>query len=78
LEQKKSAESEAERLKLCKKLALTCRSDDLDTNETAQKNGEKPREIDVDELEKELIDDEFFQDYLKKKIEEMNKKSLAL
>lgn len=69
LEHQKSLEADLEKQKLVKKLAMTCKSADLDEHLEKQKIV-KP----VVEEDDDLIDDEFFQEYIKKKFMEMNKK----
>lgn len=72
LEHEKSQESEAEKRKLVKKLAMTCKSADLDS-ELEKMNLPKQDQNNVEEID-DLMDDEFFQEYIKKKFMEMNKK----
>lgn len=77
----RNAEAEQERKKLAKKLAMTCRSDDLD-KELVGTNSNKstlPKDQTMDEdIEQEFIHDEFFQEYLKKKLDEMHKNAVNL
>ena len=61
----KNSEAEQERMKLAKKLAMTCRSDDLD-KELNKSALPKNQTMDED-IEQEFMHDEFFQEYLKKK-----------
>jgi hypothetical protein len=76
LEQEKNAEGAKERLALAKKLALTCRSDDLDKELGTSSNQQMPnKEKSIDEDD---MDEEFFKEYLKKKIEEMHKNTSNL
>lgn len=73
LENEKTAETDAEKARLIKKLAMTCKSADLD--ELAEKhNLPKPEQQAQAEADDDLMDDEFFQEYIKKKFMEMNKK----
>jgi len=77
----RNAEAEKERLNLAKKLAMTCRSDDLDKELGTTNNSNKalPKEQTMDQdIEQELIQDEFFQEYLKKKLDEMQKNAVNL
>lgn len=79
LENEKSAETDAEKARLIKKLAMTCKSGDLD--ELAEKhNLPKPAQQQQAQAEADddLMDDEFFQEYIKKKFMEMNKKLNSL
>ncbi len=84
LENEKNAESQEERLRLAKRLALTCRTDDIDKETLKQVNGgassssSQPGASAQSSMDAELPEDEFFQEYLKKRIEEMQKKTLAL
>lgn len=48
---------------------MTCRSDDLDKE--IEKDGQKSN---IDNLESDLLQDDFLQEYLKKRMEEMTKK----
>ena len=61
---------------------MTCRSDDLDkelgANEKNNLPKSKQQDQDMEEMEQDLIQDEFFQEYLKKKLEEMHKNSVNL
>jgi len=66
LESQKSQEATAEKRALAKKLSMTCKSADLDEH--------LDKKEPVLEEEAELIEDEFFQEYIKKKFMEMNKK----
>lgn len=63
LESEKREQQEKERLQLIKKLSLTCRSD-LDTEKR-----QKEKEAALDELQEE--DDDFLQEYMLKRMEEM-------
>lgn len=73
LENEKTAETDAEKAQLIKKLAMTCKSADLD--ELAEKhNLPKPAQQAQADPDDDLMDDEFFQEYIKKKLMEMNKK----
>ena len=75
----RNAEAEKERLNLAKKLAMTCRSDDLDKELGTKINIALPKEQTMDQdIEQELIQDEFFQEYLKKKLDEMQKNAVNL
>ena len=75
----RNAEAEKERLNLAKKLAMTCRSDDLDKELGTKNNIALPKEQTMDQdIEQELIQDEFFQEYLKKKLDEMQKNAVNL
>jgi len=69
LEHEKNQENDKERRELVKKLAMTCRSDDLDKE--IEKDGQKSN---IDNLESDLLQDDFLQEYLKKRMEEMTKK----
>ena len=64
-------------MNLAKKLALTCRSDDID-KELGPSNKNLPKDQEMDDIEQEFIQDEFFKEYLKKKLEEMHKNSVDL
>lgn len=79
LETEKNAESQAERMQLAKRLAMTCRSDDIDPEikKEAQKESSSSSNQ-AESLDKELLEDEFFQEYLRKRLEEMQKKTLTL
>jgi hypothetical protein len=64
-------------------LALSCRTDDIDKDTLAQANAQQAGASSSQagtssNMDAELLEDEFFQEYLKKRIEEMQKKSLAL
>ncbi len=63
-------------MKLAKKLAMTCRSDDLDKelNKSALPKNQTMEE----DIEQEFMHDEFFQEYLKKKLDEMHKNAVNL
>ena len=52
---------------------MTCRSDDLDKE--IEKDGQKSN---IDNLESDLLQDDFLQEYLKKRMEEMTKKLIDL
>lgn len=71
LESEKNQESDAEKRRLCKKLAMTCNSADLDG---IVEKPNKPAKIVEEFNEDDLMEDEFFQEYIKKKFMEMNKK----
>ncbi len=60
LEHEKNQENEKERRTLAKKLAMTCRSDDLD-KDTINKEAKNSQE---DNLESDLLQDEFLKEYL--------------
>lgn len=70
LEHEKNQENEKERRALAKKLAMTCRSDDLD-KEAIDKDAKNSQE---DNLECDLLQDEFLKEYLKKRMDEMSRK----
>lgn len=73
LETERGKNSDAEKHKLVKKLAMTCKSADLDEHlekENLPKQKKESDQIDEDDL----MEDEFFQEYIKKKFMEMNKK----
>lgn len=70
LEHEKNQENEKERRTLAKKLAMTCRSDDLD-KDTINKEAKNSQE---DNLESDLLQDEFLKEYLKKRMDEMSRK----
>ena len=73
LEREKTAESEKEKKQLLKRLAVTCKTD-LDGNDL-QKNDKKPvaqSSVD-DDIEREFMNDEFFETYLKDTIQKMQK-----
>lgn len=75
LEQEKNSQDGKERLALAKKLSLTCRSDDLDKELGTTSSKQTPiKEQSIDDD----IDEEFFKEYLKKKIEEMHKSTFSL
>ena len=78
LENEKNTESQEERLRIAKRLAMTCRSDDLDKEISKEQCSSKQEQTSVDNIEKELLDDEFFQEYLKKRLDEMQKKVVSL
>ncbi len=90
LENEKNADSQEERLRLAKRLAMTCRTDDIDKDTLSQANaqagasgssskaGASSGVAAQSSMDAELLEDEFFQEYLRKRIEEMQKKSLAL
>lgn len=73
LEREKTTESEKEKQELLKRLSRTCKTD-LEGNDL-QKNDKKPvAQASVDEeIERELINDEFFEKYLKESIQNMQK-----
>lgn len=73
LEREKTADSEKEKQELIKRLSRTCKTD-LDGNEL-QQNDKKPiAQASIDEdIERELMNDEFFENYLKETIKNMNK-----
>ena len=73
LENQKTQESEAEKRKLVKKLAMTCKSADLDAELEKQNLPKQQQQSNPDEMD-DLMEDEFFQEYIKKKFMEMNKK----
>ena len=68
LESQKTAESEAERKELYKKLSLTCRIEP-DEKETEKKIANQAVEEQFNE--DEILDDPFFKDYVQQRIEEM-------
>jgi len=68
LESQKDQEAVAEKRALAKKLSMTCKSADLDEH----LDNKKP--VVVEEEEQDLMEDEFFQEYIKKKFMEMTKK----
>lgn len=95
LEQEKNVEAQRERDALVKKLAMTCRSDDLKDEKTSGGKHEQhhhhgghhdpkaastssKNEISLEELENSMMQDEFFQEYLRKKLEEMKKRTTNL
>lgn len=81
LQHEKNLEFQKEREQLMKKLAMTCRSDDIKDEKVSRINEELPKkdnDISIDELEKDLMQDEFFQEYLKNKFEEMKRQTLSL
>jgi len=71
LENEKKSENDAEKQRLVKKLAMTCKSADLDG---LVENKPQVKEVSIEDLEEDLMNDEFFQEYIKKKFMEMNKK----
>jgi hypothetical protein len=73
LEREKTTESEKEKQELLKRLSRTCKTD-LEGKDL-QKNDKKPvAQASVDEeIERELINDEFFEKYLKESIQNMQK-----
>jgi len=75
LEQQKNQESEAEKRKLVKKLALTCKSADLDSH-LEEEN--LTNQVSVEDLEKDIMEDAFFQEYVRKKFIEMNRRLVNL
>jgi hypothetical protein len=76
LENEKNKEAEVEKKNLIKKLAITCKSADLD--EHLEKENLGKNQITMEELEKDLMEDAFFQEYVKKKFMEMNRKLIDL
>jgi hypothetical protein len=63
---------------------LTCRSEDVDKELNAAKEIETsnvaatasaPVDVTMEEIEKDLMSDEFFKEYIKIKMEEMRKKT---
>ncbi len=75
LEQQKNQESEAEKRKLVKKLALTCKSADLDSHLEKEN---LTNQVSVEDLEKDIMEDAFFQEYVRKKFIEMNRRLVNL
>jgi hypothetical protein len=73
LEREKTTESEKEKQELLKRLSRTCKTD-LEGNDLL-KNDKKPvAQASIDEeIERELINDEFFEKYLKESIQNMQK-----
>ncbi len=73
MEREKTTESEKEKQELLKRLSRTCKTD-LEGKDL-QKNDKKPvAQASVDEeIERELINDEFFEKYLKESIQNMQK-----
>lgn len=74
LQHEKSQDSKLEKEKILKRLAMTCKSDDIDKEiENEKLNLDNKKADDLDEL-----DDGFFEEYLRKKFEEMQSKLLTL
>ena len=73
MEREKTTESEKEKQELLKRLSRTCKTD-LEGNDL-QKNDKKPvAQASIDEeIERELINDEFFEKCLKESIQNMQK-----
>ena len=71
MQNEKNKETDRERRDLAKKLSLTCRSDDVDKKDLENEDNK-------DDIEADLISDEFFQQYLKQKLDEMQKNALNL
>lgn len=93
LENEKNAESQEERRQLIKRLAMTCRSDDVDKNmekeglskegaggaAAAASSGAAAAAAPADQdLDNDLMHDEFFKEYIRKKFEEMQNRNLNL
>lgn len=74
LQNEKSQDSKMEREKIIKRLAMTCKSDDITKEIEKEKiNLNNKKEDNLEEL-----DDGFFEEYLKRKFEEMQTKMLSL
>ncbi len=76
MENEKRSDAEIEKKKLIKKLAITCKSADLD--EHLEKENMNKNQVSMEDLEKDLMEDEFFQEYVRKKFMEMNRKLIDL
>jgi len=96
LENQKNAESQEERRRLIKRLALSCRSDDIE--KSLEKEGINKEEVAAaaaaaavaanaaagtsgvsdQDLENDLLQDDFFKEYIRKKFEEMQNRTLTL
>jgi hypothetical protein len=79
LEREKNEDAARERNTLAKKLALTCKSDDLDKE--LGKESEKAassKQQQQQQEEDDMLEDEFFKQYVQQKFEEMQKKNQAL
>ncbi|CAF0951996.1 unnamed protein product [Brachionus calyciflorus] len=74
LQNEKNQEAKNEREKILKRLAITCKSDDIDKEMEKEKLEKQKENDDLDNLD----DDGFFEEYLKKKLEEMQSKVLTL
>lgn len=96
LENEKNTDAQEERRQLIKRLAMTCRSEDVDKK--LEKEGVK-KEVDggggaatgsaaasstagsaqsEQDIENDLMQDEFFKEYIRKKFEEMQNRNLNL
>lgn len=86
LENEKNVESQEERRRLIKRLAMTCRSEDVDKN--LEKEGIKKDQVEAgaaggpsggdQDLENDLMQDDFFKEYIRKKFEEMQSRTMNL
>lgn len=74
LEHEKNQENEQEKRNLVKKLAMTCKSADLDEHLQKENLPKQAQKVSIEDLEDDLMEDAFFQEYIKKKFMEMNKK----
>ena len=78
LEHEKNLEAQQERTNLAKKLAMTCKSDDLDKELKPSEGASNKAQTEQEAMEQDLGQDEFFQQYMKQKMAEMQSKSVAL
>ncbi len=74
MENNKSIENEAERKSIIKKLSLTCKTD-LEEKDISVRNESKPQP-EINENIEDLMNDQFFEQYLKQAFEEMQKKKI--
>jgi hypothetical protein len=83
LEHEKNMEAQQERVTLAKKLAFTCMSDDLDKEIEKDKDlksviNKKKDVKNQEDPDQDLLDDEFLNQYINQRYEEMRKKALHL
>lgn len=86
LEQKRDVEAKQERIRLANRLAMTCVSDDINKEDLegacssapVDKKTAAAKSQEQDELDNDLMDDEFLQEYIKKRMEELQKKQINL
>ena len=53
---------------------MTCKSADLDEHLQKENLPKQAQKVSIEDLEDDLMEDAFFQEYIKKKFMEMNKK----
>lgn len=83
LENEKNIEAQEERRRIMKRLAMTCRSSDLDkelekegvSSNNTEASANNPQNLDDED---DIMHDEFFKEYIKKKYEEMQSRSMSL